>query len=99
MKMHNPPHPGEFISETYLAPYKFSVRALARCLQVAPSTVHRLVNGEASVSPDMAYRLSQVVGRSAESWLLMQSQYDLSVMRKPKGKLKRIDFSSLNKAA
>ncbi|MEE9464224.1 MAG: HigA family addiction module antitoxin [Candidatus Neomarinimicrobiota bacterium] len=77
MKMHNPPHPGEFIREIYLQPFKISTRSVARKLKVSPSTFNRLVKGESNVSPEMALRLSRTLGRSAESWLAMQDSYDL----------------------
>lgn len=99
MIMHKPPHPGAFIKNTYLEPYQLSARYVANQLGVAPSTVNRLLNGDAGISPEMAYRLSMVLGRSPESWLLMQSQYDLRVTKKPKGILKKIDFDSLEDAA
>ena len=38
MSMHNPPHPGEFIWDTYLEPHGLSVRSLAESLGVAAST-------------------------------------------------------------
>ena len=81
MAMHNPPHPGEFIYETYLEPHDMSVRALAESLGVAASTVARLVNGQSGVSPEMALRLSKALGRSPESWLAMQHAHDLWVAR------------------
>lgn len=77
MVMHNPPHPGEFILNTYLEPFDVSVRSLADSLSVAPSTVNRLVNGQSGVSPEMALRLSKALGRSPESWLAMQHAHDL----------------------
>ncbi len=77
MVMHNPPHPGEFIWETYLEPSGVSVRSLADSLGVAASTVNRLVNGQSGISPEMALRLSKALGRSPESWLAMQHAYDL----------------------
>ena len=98
MAMHNPPHPGEFIKETYLDPFHLSVNYLAKKLHVAPSTLHRLVNGQSAVSSKMAYRLSDVLGRSPESWLIMQTHYDLWETKHVK-KLKPIDFSNLEDAA
>lgn len=77
MSMHNPPHPGEFIREVYLAPYGLSIRALAENLGVSASTVARIINGYSAVSPEMALRLSKAIGRSPESWLAMQHNYDL----------------------
>ena len=77
MAMHNPPHPGEFIAEIYLEPNRISMRELASALGVAPSTLSRLINGVTALSPVMAIRLSKALGRSPESWLAMQSNYDL----------------------
>ncbi len=82
MGMHNPPHPGEFIREVYISPYDISVRKVSESLGVSPSTLNRLLNGESNVSPEMALRLSKALGRSPESWLAMQDQYDLWHARK-----------------
>jgi len=82
MAMHNPPHPGEFIREVYIAPFDISVRKVAASLRVSASTLNRLLNGESNVSPEMALRLSKALGRSPESWLAMQDQYDLWHARK-----------------
>ena len=79
--MHNPPHPGEFISEVYLEPFGVSGRELAKRLAVSPSTLSRVLNGASRVTPEMALRLSKALGRSAESWLAMQDAHDLSVAR------------------
>ncbi len=77
MAMHNPPHPGEFIRAIYLEPNDVSVRRLAAGLGVSPSTINRVLNGNSGVSPEMALRLSKALGRTPESWLAMQQQYDL----------------------
>ena len=77
MAMHNPPHPGEFIYVTYLEPNELSVRALAESLGVAASTLNRIINGQSGISPEMALRLSIAIGRTPESWLAMQHNYDL----------------------
>ena len=77
MSMHNPPHPGEFIREVYLEPLSVSYRAVALKLHVAPSTFNRLIQGRSNISSEMALRLSKTLGRSPESWLAMQSNYNL----------------------
>jgi len=77
MQMHNPPHPGEFIREVYLEPHGLSARRLAQRLAVSPSTLGRVLNGSSAISPEMALRLSRVLGRSPESWLALQDHYDL----------------------
>lgn len=94
--MHNPPHPGEFIRAVYLEPFGLSARQLALPLGVSPSTLGRVLNGAAGISPEMALRLSKAVGRSPESWLAMQDQYDLWVTSKmlDLGTVKRMTFDA-----
>ena len=82
MTTYNPPHPGEFIRVTYLEPFDISPRSLAVSLGVAPSTLTRLINMRSGISPEMALRLSKALGRSSESWLAMQHNYDLWQTRK-----------------
>lgn len=82
MAMHNPPHPGEFIVGTYLEPFGISGRELAEKLDVAPSTLSRVLNGTSRVTPEMALRLAKALGRTPESWLAMQDAHDLWVVRR-----------------
>jgi len=91
MNMHNPPHPGEFIREIYLEPYGITSRRVAKSLNVSPSTFARLLNGDSNVSPEMAIRLSHVLGRSPESWLAMQDNYSLWIAKQ------KIDLSGVEK--
>lgn len=82
MTMHNPPHPGEFITGIYLEPNEISGRELAAKLDVAASTLSRVLNGSSHVTPEMALRLAKTIGRSPESWLKMQDNHDLWVAKK-----------------
>ena len=77
MAMHNPPHPGEFITRVYLEPNDLSGRELALKLGVAASTLSRILKGSSAVTPEMALRLSKALGRTPESWLAMQHNYAL----------------------
>lgn len=77
MTMHNPSHPAEFIRATYMQPSGLSCRFLAQQINVAPSTLNRLLKAQSGISPEMALRLSKALGRSPESWLVMQNAYDL----------------------
>jgi antitoxin HigA-1 len=94
MAMFNPPHPGEFIINVYLEPFNVSGRQLAGQLDVAASTLNRLLKCNSGVSPEMALRLSKALGRSPESWLAMQHTFDLWQARKvvKLGKVKRVQF-------
>jgi antitoxin HigA-1 len=96
MSMHNPPHPGEFIKETYLSPFDVSQNEMADKLGVARSTFSRLIKGDSGISSEMALRLSKVIGRSPESWVTMQSNYDLYKTKQKKiniiNKLRKFNF-------
>lgn len=96
MAMHNPPHPGEFIRETYIEPFDLSIRSLAASLGVAASTLTRVVSEQSSVSPEMALRLSKALGRTPESWLAMQHNFDLWQAKKSLSlsKVQKIHFEA-----
>ena len=91
MVMHNPPHPGEFITAVYLEPNSISGRELAAKLAVSPSTLSRVLKGSSGISPEMALRLAKALGRSPESWLAMQFNYDLWQARQ------RVDLAGVSK--
>src|SRR5471032_691744 len=91
MTMHNPPHPGEFITAVYLEPNGLSGRELAAKLSVAASTLNRVLSGVSGISPEMALRLSKAIGRSLESWLAMQYSHDLWRARRS------VDLSSVER--
>ena len=65
----------------------------AAALGVTRSTLSELVNGTRRISPEMAVRLSQVFGGSAQSWLTHQAQYDLAHVKAGDIKLKRLEFA------
>ena len=77
IQQHNPMHPGAFIKRVYLEPFNVGSNELARKLQVSAGLVSRLLNGKTDISPAMALKLTKVLGRSPESWLLMQDNFDL----------------------
>ncbi len=76
-KMYNPPHPGETLKEDVLPALGLTVTEAAEQLGVARVTLSRMINGHAAISADMAIRLAQWLGGSAEIWLRLQLQYDL----------------------
>ena len=97
-QQHNPPHPGALIFRTYIETFEeLSSNKVADRLGVARSTFSRLVNGLSAVSPEMAIRLSEVLGGSAESWLSLQESYDLWKARQNVDikNLERIDFGQV----
>ncbi|WP_305906319.1 HigA family addiction module antitoxin (plasmid) [Methylomarinum sp. Ch1-1] len=100
-QQHNPPHVGELIYRTYIEPFdNVSANKVAEALGVAASTFNRLLNGKSDLSPEMAVKLSAVLGGSAESWLRLQESYDLWQARQRVDirALHRMDFDELAEA-
>ena len=95
MKMHNPPHPGEILRELCLEPLNITVTDAAEALGVSRKTLSAILNGRAGISPEMAVRLSIAFGTSAESWLNLQTQYDLWQAEQNRNKLSRLLKKSL----
>jgi len=88
MNMHNPPHPGEILSEMWLAPLGLSITRAAQALDVSRKTLSEVVNGKAAISPEMALRLEMAFGKSAQSWLAHQAAYDLWQVTQRRGDLR-----------
>jgi addiction module HigA family antidote len=92
--MHDPPHPGEIIKEPCLEPLSLSVTDAAKGLGVTRKALSELLNGHTGVSPEMAIRLEQAFGSTAETWLKMQLEYDLWQAKQRAGNLKVTRFAS-----
>ena len=88
MTMFNPPHPGVVLRD-YLG--DISVTIAASHLGITRAALSRILNGSAGISADMALRLADALGTSAELWAGMQAQYDLSqASKKRRRKLPRL---------
>ena len=71
-----PIHPGEHLREDFMKPFGLSSNALARALEVTPrASTKSSVNGAASARIQRCS--SRVFGTDAQSWLNLQSHYDL----------------------
>ena len=81
MAMNTPAHPGAIVREDCLKPSGLSVTEGARRLGIGRQALSRLVNEKASVSIEMAYRLSKAFGSTPETWLGMQLAFDLARSR------------------
>ena len=72
-----PTHPGEILREDVLIPLGLTVTDAAKSLGVTRKTLSALLNGKASLSPEMAVRISKATSTSPESWFNMQAKLDL----------------------
>ncbi len=77
MLMANPPHPGDSIRYDCLEPLGLTIKQAAEGLCVSPRLLSNIINGRASITADMAIRLTEAFGSSPETWLGMQHAYDL----------------------
>ena len=93
MPMKNPPHPGGVVLRQCIEPLGLTITKAATALGVTRTTLSELVHGKRGISPEMAVRLSQVFGGSAESWITQQAHYDLARVRRDKIKLKRLEMA------
>lgn len=93
-RMYNPPHPGETLKEDVLPALGLSVSKAAQQLGVTRTTLSRILNGHAAISPEMARRIEAWLGPErggrAEIWLGMQMDHDLWIAeQKPAPKVIR----------
>jgi antitoxin HigA-1 len=82
MPMKNPPHPGDFIRTEIIEPAGLTVTAAAKALRVSRPTLSSLLNGNASLSGDMALRIEKAFGVNMDTLMRMQSSYDIVQTRK-----------------
>jgi addiction module HigA family antidote len=80
MPTNNPPHPGDLIRTEVVDPLGLSVSAAAEALGVRRATLSDLLNGKASLTPEMALRIEKAFGPRMDHLLRMQLAYDVAQM-------------------
>jgi addiction module HigA family antidote len=75
--MHEPPHPGQVLRESYLEPRELGITQAATMLDISREVLSELLNGQAGIGPEMAVRLARTFDTTPESWLNLQEEYDL----------------------
>ena len=70
-------HPGEILLEDFMKPMGISARQPAADIDVSPSRISELVNGQRPITADTALRLGRFFGTSERFWLNLQNRYDL----------------------
>jgi addiction module HigA family antidote len=72
-----PVHPGAVLRDDVLPALGLTVIAAADALGVSRQMLHRILAGDAGVTPDMAARIGKLCGNGARPWLAMQQAHDL----------------------
>jgi addiction module HigA family antidote len=85
-KLLEPIHPGEILMEEFLKPMGISLTELARDISVPAGRISQIVRGKRAITADTALRLGKYFGVSAETWLDLQSDYDLRLTRQSAGR-------------
>jgi addiction module HigA family antidote len=88
MAMKNPQHPRDFIRTEIIEPSGLTVTATAAALKVSRPALSSLLNGNASLSGDMALRIEKAFGVRMETLMRMQSSYDIAETRKREGQIR-----------
>ena len=68
-----------------MKPLEISINQLARDLDVPPNRISAIVSGARSITADTALRLGTYFGISPETWLGLQIDYDLRLIRQREG--------------
>lgn len=71
-------HPGQYIGEL-IEDYNMTQKEFAEKLGVSPKTVSKLVNGEQSISNEIAQKLEKLTNISMKTWLNLQNAYDVKM--------------------
>ncbi len=74
-----PIHPGEILKELFLEPAGITPYRLAKEIGLSQTRISQILRGKRGISAETALRLSRYFGNSAEYWLGIQAQYDLSL--------------------
>lgn len=88
MPMKNPPHPGRIVRQDCLEPLGLSVTDAAKALGVSRNALSEIVNERRGISPEMAIRLDKAFGGGADSWHMMQANYDMAQAMKQADRIK-----------
>jgi antitoxin HigA-1 len=81
MARYKPIHPGEILKTEFLDELGITPYALAKNTGIDKGNLSRIINGKSAISADTALRLAQFFGTSPDSWMNLQSHYDLEMAK------------------
>jgi addiction module HigA family antidote len=88
IQMARPSHPGLFVRMEVIEPLGLTVTEAAKVLQVTRPALSALLNGRASLSPEMALRIEKAFGPKMDTLLRMQTAFDIAEVRRREAKIK-----------
>ncbi len=72
-------HPGEILLEEFMKPLQITARQLAADIDVPPSRISEIVNGQRPITADTALRFGLFFDMDPRFWTNLQADYDLRV--------------------
>ena len=96
MSRSNPRHPGESVRFDCIEATNLTIAKAAEHMQVSERQLTEVCHGRAPITADMAIRLNLAFGGTAETWLALQSAYDLAHARRQNNGLnvKRVEYAA-----
>jgi len=80
-----PVHPGEYLSDEYLAPLELTPYGLAQKLGIPRTRIERLCRQQTGMTPDTALRLARYFTTTPDFWMNLQTLYDLTLAEQSTG--------------
>ena len=74
-----PVHPGEVLKHDFMEPFGLSATALAKATGVTPARINEIVRGRRGITAATALRLAKYFGTDAQSWMNLQTRYELAL--------------------
>ena len=71
-------HPGQYVEEL-IKEYNVTQKEFAERLGISEMKLGKLVNGEESISNDIAEKLTNITNTSMKTWLNLQNAYDVKI--------------------
>ena len=75
-------HPGEILLEEFMKPMHITARQLAADIDVPPSRISDIVNGNRPITADTALRLALFFNMEERFWVNLQAEYDIRIARR-----------------
>lgn len=75
-------HPGEILKTELVEGRGLTIGKAAELLAITRPTLSNIMNGKASITPNVALRIETVFGGKAKFWLRLQTSFDLSIAKK-----------------
>jgi addiction module HigA family antidote len=72
-----PAHPGEILKEMFIKERNLTITEVARGINMARANLSSVINGHLGISPELAVKLSEAFGNTAQFWINLQNNYEL----------------------